>query len=110
MARRGKLERQRERIVDLLRADPSRSLRSIAKEVGCGTSTVSRTRDRYVTQDADDGTARTRRPGSENLIAPADPATTGRCDTAPTRRRAANRSKTCTATACAWPTRARLMT
>jgi hypothetical protein len=67
------MERQRERIVALLRADPSRSLRSVAREVGCGTSTVSRTRERYVSRDVVDGTAKARHPGSANLIEPAGP-------------------------------------
>ncbi|MCW3030959.1 MAG: hypothetical protein JWM66_1092 [Solirubrobacterales bacterium] len=43
MASRGKLERQRERIRALLDADPQRSSRSIALEIGCGVNTVIRT-------------------------------------------------------------------
>jgi hypothetical protein len=61
------LERQRELIRELLRADPNRSMRSIAREIGCGTSTVIRTRERYVSQDIYDGTPGTGHPGAENL-------------------------------------------
>jgi hypothetical protein len=79
--RRGGLERQRERIRDLIAADPSRSSRSIAVEVGCSPHTVIRQRERVQPHD-DDGTADGVRacsgngrphPGSENLVPPAGP-------------------------------------
>jgi len=41
---RGGLERQRQRIADVLRAEPQRSNRSIAAEIGCSHITVARVR------------------------------------------------------------------
>jgi hypothetical protein len=67
------LERQRERIVALVGADPERSSRSIAAEVGCGVNTVIRARERHVPRDAENGTTRAAHAGSENLLPPAAP-------------------------------------
>jgi hypothetical protein len=71
MPRKGKLERQRERVRELLRADPSRSNRSIAAEVGCSHHTVGRTRELLpAVLPASDGPGSGPHPGSGNLIAP----------------------------------------
>jgi hypothetical protein len=73
MATAIKLERQRQRIRDLIDDDPSRSNRSIAMEVGCSTHTVIRTRYRHVSlHTAVSTTNGTAHPGSENLLPPAD--------------------------------------
>jgi hypothetical protein len=73
MASPRKLERQRERVRELLRADPSRSSRSIAAEVGCSPHTVIRQRAPHVQAHEPNGTPATARPGAANLIAPAGP-------------------------------------
>jgi hypothetical protein len=73
MASRRKLERQRERIVELLRADPERSSRSIAAELGCSHHTVTRLRGQPGQTPADDRPGNGQRPGSANLIPPAGP-------------------------------------
>jgi hypothetical protein len=71
--RAGKLERQREHIRELIDADPQRSNRSIAAEVGCSPHTVIRQRKRHVQALDENGTAATAHPGRENLIEPAGP-------------------------------------
>lgn len=77
--KRRNLERQRERIVELIEADPSRSARSIAMEVGCSTHTVIRQRDLRVQSHGENGTGEDvqscSRPnaGRLNLVSPAGP-------------------------------------
>jgi hypothetical protein len=76
-ARAGKLERQRARIEALILADPNRSARSIATEVGCSPNTVLRLRNLHVQVNDDrctvNGTGGAAHPGSENLLPPAGP-------------------------------------
>jgi hypothetical protein len=76
-ARSGKLARQRQRIEALFVADPDRSARSIAAEVGCSPNTVLRLRNLHVQVNGADctvnGTAGTAHPGSTNLLPPAGP-------------------------------------
>jgi hypothetical protein len=72
----GRLERQRERIRELIEADPKRSSTSIAREISCGVHTVIRARERHVPRHDENGTANgtaTAHPGSANLIEPAGP-------------------------------------
>jgi hypothetical protein len=73
VASRGSLERKRERVRELLRADPSRSSRSIAAEVGCSPHTVIRQRELHVQVHDADCTPVAAHPGSANLIEPAGP-------------------------------------
>jgi hypothetical protein len=68
-----RLERQRERIRELIVADPSRSSRSIALEVSCSTHTVIRQRELHVQDPAVIRTTATAHPGGENLMPPAGP-------------------------------------
>jgi hypothetical protein len=69
-------ERLRERIEALMKADPGRSARSIAKEVHCSPNTVLRLRRLHVQVNGADGTvngaAETEHRGSANLMAPAE--------------------------------------
>jgi hypothetical protein len=71
MAGSGVLERRRERVRELLRADASRSNRSIAAEVRCSHMTVGRLRAEMAGQVASSGepasAAGGQHPGSENL-------------------------------------------
>jgi hypothetical protein len=65
-------ERQRERIAELLRADPTRSSRSIAAELGCSHHTVARVRGQLPGQaPTTDGPGKPPHPGSANLMPPA---------------------------------------
>lgn len=77
MASAGKLKRQRERIRALVDAEPSRSSRSIALEVGCGVNTVIRARNGMVRETVEGGTGNGKvaaaHPGGENLVEPAGP-------------------------------------
>src|SRR5256885_14290553 len=77
MTRAGRLERQRERVRELLRADATRSNRSIAAELGCSHVTVGRVRGQLAGQDVHrdepDRRAAANHRGSENLIEPAGP-------------------------------------
>jgi hypothetical protein len=75
-AKAGKLERQRQRIRELIEADPSRSATSIAVEIGCSTHTVVRQRKLHMQMHTADctvnGTAGTAHAGSSNLLPPAE--------------------------------------
>jgi DNA-binding MurR/RpiR family transcriptional regulator len=66
------LQRRRERIVEMLRADPSRSSGSIARAVGCSTATVARQRQRFLIEPPADA--------REALDQGAKPAPFCRCD------------------------------
>jgi hypothetical protein len=72
MASRRQLERQRERVRELLRADPERSSRSIAAEVGCSHHTVTRQREQPGQAPTVDSPGNGQHPGSANLMAPAE--------------------------------------
>jgi hypothetical protein len=76
MASRGRLERQRARIRELSDADPSRSHRSIAAEIGCSHVTVGRVRGQVsgplTTGDGPANVVSGQNPGAANLIAPAE--------------------------------------
>jgi hypothetical protein len=68
-----RLERQRQKIRELVDVDPTRSSTSIARELRCGVNTVIRTRERYVPPSAANGTANgkaTAHPGMANLSPP----------------------------------------
>jgi len=74
MAGRGRLERQRERVRELLRSDAARSNRSIAAELGCSHHTVARVREQMPGRAPQaDGPGSGQHPGSENLMEPAGP-------------------------------------
>jgi hypothetical protein len=70
-ARPRNLQRQRDRIAELLRADPSRSLRSVAVEVGCSHTTVGRLAGQLASENEPANVANGQHPGAANLIAPA---------------------------------------
>jgi hypothetical protein len=76
MTAAGKLERQRQRIRQLIEADPVRSATSIANEIGCSTHTVIRQRELHMQMHTADctvnGTARAAHAGSANLMPPAE--------------------------------------
>jgi hypothetical protein len=67
MASSGTRERRRVRIVEMLRAAPDRSSRSIAGEVGCSPHTVIRLRKLHVQVHDPERTPAAAHPGSENL-------------------------------------------
>ena len=78
MARSSRAERRRQQIEAFIRADPSRSNRSIAGEIGgCSHNTVGRVRADLpglgTDVDGPDGPVSGQHPGSENLMAPAGP-------------------------------------
>jgi hypothetical protein len=76
-AKAGRLERQRARIRELSDADPSRSHRSIAAELGCSHVTVGRVRGQVsgplTTGDEPPHVVSGQNPGAANLIEPAGP-------------------------------------